>query len=508
MANPVVLQDNFAAGMKRDFPQDQMPDGSAWEIQDMLPNRVGTGTDQGEYRTIETRGGWNYRTNALTGETDVRAVGLFVGASAVEAWICSDGSIYTSTLTSATATNRGTIGSAPVQNPVEFYDADDEWLVCFPDTPNPYRLRKTLGTLTNMVSADSAPAAYYGDVWKQRMWLGNTAANPTRVYFSAGGDVGDWTGIAEDWVDTDETVDGLASLRTVLLVFHPTKTTRFRGSPPDLIVEEAFNLSPFDMFSWTRTATETIVMATPEGIFLTDGSATKDLTKAGGMGTWWRERMQEAKDNSVAPTCPIGHANGWIVFNLQYSSFQHAFAVNVEAGSFFRLTNHDFQVFASVPGVAAAGLAGDEIWAGTSGADPRGCSVYPDIFTTAQQDGDGTEPTPLIETRFFTGKGPIQAPARAMYFTYNLGGATAVTGTYKTNPRMQHSEYSLPMNLAVSSAADELKRRRVRIAQRDALANGVAVRLTKTASAGNFALHSVEAEIKAREGSRIHYYGG
>lgn len=507
MASPITLQDDFSGGMKRDFPQDQMPSGSVWDVQDMLPNRVGTGTADGEYRSLETRGGWEYRTNALTGETDIDAIAYFGGA-VTEIWIAGDGSVYSSDLGSGTVTDEGTIGGAPVQHPVEFYSGADEQLVMFRASPGtPQRLPKDLGAIVTMTSTDSAPSAFYGDVFKQRFWMGNTASNPARVFFSGAGDVTSWD-TTNDWVDTDAVVDGLASLRNVLLVFHPFKTSRIRGIAPDLIIEEAFPISPFDTFSWTRTGPDTMVLAAPEGLIITDGAATKDLTKASGMGSWWREKMQESKDNSGVPSCPMGYADGWLCINLKYASFNYSFLINIDTGAWFSTTNMDFNAIASAPGVGVTDFPSDEIWAGTGGSNPRGLTVYPNVFTTAQQDGDGTEPTPLVETPFYTGRGPTQTPVKSVYFTYNLGGATEVTGKYKTNARQQHTEYTLPSNLEVSSQGDELKRRRVRVAKRDSMANGIALQLTKTASAGNFALSAIEADMKAREGSRINYAGG
>src|SRR6184192_2297277 len=75
--HPFPLASVFTGGMRRDVDRAELPGGSAWNLVDFIPDEV--------QAAASGRGGWTYAGAALTGATQIAALGYQPGTGKVVA---------------------------------------------------------------------------------------------------------------------------------------------------------------------------------------------------------------------------------------------------------------------------------------------------------------------------------------------------------------------------------------------------------------------------------------
>jgi hypothetical protein len=154
-------------------------------------------------------------------------------------------------------------------------------------TPAWYKSDGTIGRFLG------APGGQFVSVYKDHTVLARDTNNAQRVWFSAAGDPTTWD-LTFGWWDTSGPVVGTAPLANALLILHPDKVERLRGTTPppgsDMVLEPFMDAGCIDSKSavlWQNN----LVFASAEGIFLTNGVSSIDLTAAAQMKTYWQSLL-------------------------------------------------------------------------------------------------------------------------------------------------------------------------------------------------------------------------
>ena len=371
--------------MRRDVDRTELPGGSAYNMVDFIPDEIQAVTGG--------RGGWTYAGGALTGATQIQAVGYHPDTGKVVAvdqleklWDV------------AAATSIATLTNAVVGPP-----AYHRGYLIFPsngaaNAPDYYKSDGTTGTLAGAPNISLTTAGVYKD---HALLAGAPAfgAQSLRLFFSAAGDPTVWDTTFGYW-DTTGHIVGVAGLTNSILLFHKDSTERLRGTTPppgsDMVLEPFFNDGCIDAFSiayWQQRA----VFASSRGIYLTDGATIVDLTEAAQMKTYWTSLMS-------------GYTSSWRVAGGVYrdhyivtinngNTLVDCLCVNLTDRSIWRFTNLHGSSFVSVTSSLQEKLYMGQ-W--NAGRVAELSSLW-NPSASVKQDGDGTNPTPIVETGMFRG---------------------------------------------------------------------------------------------------------
>lgn len=153
----------------------------------------------------------------------------------------------------------------------------------------------------------SAPAGQFINVFKSRLYVAGTSANPDRVYFSSIPDVSGnitWT-IATDYLDVNPSdgmnITGLANTGTLLLIFKERALYRWNGraTDPDLVVDIG------------TTSQESVASRNgmtfffnPYGIWITDGGYPIRISKP---LQRWIDAISPSYHDDVTGVCDDDH---------------------------------------------------------------------------------------------------------------------------------------------------------------------------------------------------------
>ena len=224
MSKPIVLAQRFDR-MVRDGARNNMPSGACWGLYDWIPGELDA--------PLGKRGGYTYESNALTGVlsgadlvdsviyapftagAQLLAVPVNTGTAARLAQINS---------TSST-TDRGLVGQP--FGPMAFY-RNKVYIPNGAGTSAPYVYT---GSSSATVLTGSPPSGKHLAVYKDRLVLAGTSAEPQRLYFSDAGDAASWDTTSR-WIDSSGEIRGIYSLRNAILIWHPGFMERIIGSIP------------------------------------------------------------------------------------------------------------------------------------------------------------------------------------------------------------------------------------------------------------------------------------
>lgn len=452
MSRPLGLQNQFNAGMKRDAPRNRMPPNSAWNLEDVI-------LDYGA--PARERSGWAHASNdvaAVTATASYIRAGIFsifsptAGALPLNLILDEDGRLY-KVAQDGTVT---LIGAALVaaQNPVfhggtaaSAASAIYTGLVIIPDASGAAVPKKFDGTtLSNL--GGSPPMAKFATVYGDYTVLGNGSVGgttyPNRIWFSPPGDPdagfsGSQTAwdTTDSWIDFSLPIEGLASTKSALLVFHQDRVTRIRGnSPPpdeDMVVDDPFQLvGLLDPFSIT-VHQDMVYWCAPEGVFRTDGVSLDNITLKGGMLRYWLDMQVDATTAWTFATGII--RDNLIISVMDGTTFVDAFIVNLSTYAWGRLTNLDAVSFWD-------GLYGnaDEEYFARRGAARIGRleTMYAVGDATYKNDGDGDAVTSVLETSFYELGSP------GLKLIKNLWAGFSLTDFATDNPTIEVSMISTP----------------------------------------------------------------
>lgn len=511
---PVGLQNEFIAGMKRDFPRNRMPERSAWTIKDVI-------LDYGA--PARERGGWAHASAAATASTgSYMSAGIYAvfsptgGASPKNLAVLLHPAVawrLVSVASDGTVTSIGDVYRA-LQNPVfhggvaaSAASAVYTGLVIFPDGDGASAPKKYDGTTLSALNG-SPPAARYAAVYRDYTVLANGTVGgtyfPNRVWFSPPGDpdcfgtsgVSAWD-TTDSWVDFSTPVRGLAATKNALFVFGDGQIARLRGStpPPDTDFENNdpwMQVGLLDAKSIT-VAEDIVYWCAPEGVFRSDGVYLDNVTAKGGMLRHWLDLTATA---TTATTFATGVIRGKLVISVMNgATFTDAFLVDLETYAWTQLTNLDAVSFWN--GTQAIGdetffARREDVYVG------RCDSMFAEVDDASfKNDGDGTAVAALIETAFFDLGRPGVKNLKGLHFGYALldhaSDNPTVAVSYITTP--EATSYTSLGTLSETTAYD---RKRLQMGGRYW---GIGLKLARS-GAGDFQLSDITAEVSYQEESK------
>lgn len=484
MASPVLLQDTFA-GVRRDFARDQLPKGSLWYATDMLPSHGAR---------LRERGGWANASDLITTTVATAAyviAGAHVPYSAgnTQVAIDEDGNLV-KIASDTTVTN---VGAANVvsQNPVFHRD-----MLILPGA-TPKKVTNSAGTLTIANLAGTPPASTYAEVFNDRTLLArhtSTVAQYRRLWFSDPGTPETWNTTSSYW-DFTHPITGLASLRTAILVFHGSYTSRLRGTTPppngDLIADDplwSVGCSDARSIAYWK---DQIIFASGGGIHITDGAGYDNLTRLCGFNNYWLDSLANYDSSSWTITGSMIRDH-YFFSVMNGATLVLAGMIDLRRLAFWPLTNLKARA------MWVAQTSTDELYFGRRDAARLGkLSTIFSPSATTKNDGDGTAVAGTVETAYFRGQ-PGQKSWKRVYVTDKLEDYAA------DNPTLQVSYITTPEATSYTNLSGTLAENTAEDRRRQTLgfaADGIALKIAR-ANAGDWRLAQIEAEVQPREASR------
>lgn len=273
-------------GMAPDVARDDMAKDQVWLMRDWIPNDLGS--------RLESRSPWVYSTN-----------GPLNGPPQAQRFISTQGLNHHLAVTEATvynldspnaprvAASLGSGGGQPLASLWEF--------VCVPRRGGqlPVFLKYTTGSGTETVLTTHAttPRAGHAEAWNNYFVLGNTDADPSRLFF-LGPDFADVSGTtsawdSKAWVDTNNDITAIGRTRAALIIFHANGIERLRGSIPpgqnrqddlwrETLSEDVGCPYPHTISYWN----DNLLFCDARGAYMTDGTQIKPLTQGINSRAW------------------------------------------------------------------------------------------------------------------------------------------------------------------------------------------------------------------------------
>ncbi len=398
-SSTLVLDADWSKGIIRDAPRGSIPQGGLYDSVDYLLHKPGI---------AQKRGGTTFFGPTLGGTaTYIVSVGYapFSTGSQVLA-IGDNGHLYK--LTSSTSTDVATLGSAFA--PTTTYDgpkfrvgASKELLV-FPANDGTTKPKYWNGTAAADLAA-TAPAGKYLAVYKTRLVVAGTAANPDRLFFSPVPDITSGWDTTNSWIDTDFAVTGLAALQNALIIFSAGKTQRITGTtpPPQTDMDRA----PIGDVGCTDPRSIVIyegrvIFANPRGVYTTDGVTYRCLTRDAGIESMWRNEFEVGGADPGLITAGVLGSN--LIINLRAlgsGPSVDTLICNLARNAWGRLNITGSRMFASAVGVT------DELYSADTAGAARVTRFSGLLSPSAdnKQDASGVSVQPVLETRML-GAGP------------------------------------------------------------------------------------------------------
>lgn len=380
---PVAVFD-WSHGIVRDADRVALPDGSLYDATDFLLHKPGIAFK---------RGGTSYAGPVMGSATYAATVTYAEFATPQLIAIGDDGHFYK--ITSGTTTDVATLGSGfpPLQTPILRTGATT--LLVIPGNDGATAPKKYDGT-TVAALGGSSPNGKYAAVYATRLVLGNTSANPNRLFFSPTPDITATWDTTNSWIDCDYAITGLAAISNALLVFSQSHIERITGfTPPpgsDMSRGTVASIGCSDARS-IAIKDNTVVFANPRGIYVTAGAGFDCLTALGGIETYWQSQLSGYDPAS------------WTIASGIYRSFLYVTVMN---GStlvdtlvcdlsrrdypWIRLTNVKARMYAT-----GLGLSEELYYADRSAARAVGCSGMFAPASGNKNDANGTAVAPMME---------------------------------------------------------------------------------------------------------------
>jgi hypothetical protein len=399
-------------GVYSDLARDRLPAGSVWAMTDWIPEILQAGA--------RMRGAWFYQNTdpfavvvdgMLYAPYAAGSVLLAVGSNSVNR--IPEGAVGTSTFLNNLSPTR--------QNPV--FHRNRVIVPAANGTSAPKYITYNGTTFTFTDGPASALTGRYATVWKDRLVLANSAAQPSEIAFSKPGDpVTAWD--STSLVYTSYDITGLAAQRTQILVFHASSVERVRGTtPPDITLSDATGDLLLDTL-WDRAGCydarsiaywqDNVIFCDARGIWLTDGAVVRNMTVQGGIINLWHQNFRRGGADPLTIAGGV-HQDYYICTIRNLGFLPTTFVVHIPTRRAFMLSNLDVTAYAFSVGT------GEKLFGADAGAF-RVSDLSP-IFnpdpTILQVDGDGAPVLPSIETGWYRlSKGPGLKRMRDLHVSY------------------------------------------------------------------------------------------
>lgn len=388
---PLTVID-YSRGIFRDGPRTDMPEGSVYDAQDFLLSNPGI---------AQKRGGTSYAGPVLGSASYAATVTYAAFSTPQVIAIGNDGHFYK--VTSGTTTDVATLGSGfpPAQSPVLRTGATT--LLVVPASDGTTAPKKYDGTTVAALAA-SAPAGIYAAIYATRLVLGNSTANPNRLYFSPTPDITATWDTTNSWIDCDYAITGLAAISNALLVFSQSHIERITGfTPPpgsDMSRGTVASIGCSDARSIV-VRDNTVIFANPRGVYITSGAGFDSLTKFGGIESYWQQTLMSGYDPaSYSIACGL-IGNNLFVTVMNGSSLVDTLVCYLPRYAWSRLTNIQALMYAS-----ALGKQEELYYADRSSARVLQMSGIFSPAAANKNDANGTAVTPQLTTGGL-GQGPF-----------------------------------------------------------------------------------------------------
>lgn len=487
MGQPVLLQDSWAEGMKRDFPREQMPQNSAWNLVDFIPSVSAPLRRRQGYQRVPD----DTISGSATQIVQVAHAPFSAGDQVVA--IDEDGVLYSVDAASAISAASGVnVGKQPPfmhRDKLIILDYDGSGAAQYWD-----------GSGATAALSASAPTARFGCVYKDRTVLGATSANPQTIYFSGAGDPTSW-GVTSS-INVSYPITGLAALRNSILIFSAEIVERITGNTPppgtDMIREPLFEGGTTDCRSIVSFG-DTVIWANPSGVYRSDGAAVEDLTKEGGIKSFWQDLLSGYVSNPVPNSDWIMAAGRFrdyyiICITSATSTEVTTLVCDTQRKVWFQFSNIKTMSFAH------AYTTNEELYGGFRALDQVITLSHCFSDTSEGQDANSQDILPYVETPYYILGGLGQKSIRNIYLRYMCEFSAF------NDPELRVSYITTPHDDTYTTIGDfpeseMITRKRQRIGT---AALGIAFKIAQvTEFSEETHIHSIEVESHLRETSRL-----
>lgn len=474
-------------GIVSDVARDRLPEGSVWNAVDLVPTILQAAARQ--------RGRWLYASNALPNPPDGMIFAPFEAGSRL--LVANGADLRVIPIPTVGSTS---IGSIPPTRQSPVYHRD-RVIIPAADGATAARYVTFNGTVYTLTNAPaSALTGRYACVWKDRLVLGNTAAEPQQIAWSKPGD----PTIAWDSIsiaNTSYELTGLAAQTTQVLAFHASSVERLRGTTPpdstltdptgDLIMDTLWNKAGcYDARSIAEWS-QNILFADERGIHLTDGAFVRNVVRQGGFFNLWRDSFE--RNGSPPLSIAAGVHQDFYVVTIRHTGLPPiTLVVDIPTRRAFKVSNVDSAAY-------AFSISTGERLYGTDHAANRVVDLtymFDPDNTVLQVDDDGTAVLPVIETGVQREGGFRRI--RELHVSY-LADADAdpdvIRASYVGTP-----EDMTPAVLGELKKAVEFRRNKIDVGHR---LPGFGVKLEQLVATRDTRLYDMSLRVDAEEGNRL-----
>ena len=399
-------------GMFSDQGIERVPVGKVYELTDWIPDL--------EQATVRQRGRWTYQSTDQMGNYVEGLVYAPYKAGHILLALVNTDIRKVPYPTAGASTSVGSIPVASWQNPV-FHR--DRVIIPISDGSSAARYVTYNGSSFTVTSAPAtALAGRFATIWKDRLILACSDAEPSAVVASKPGDpTAAFDSLSKMFSSLP--VTGLAGIRSALLVFHGGSVERIRGTvwpdstlsdeEGDLILESLFDGAGCYDASSIAYWQENVIFANGNGIWITDGTLVRNMTAQGGVLGRWRYEYQRAitADANFVVT-PGGVYGDYYVctIGLTGSTTDYdniTFLIHIPSRSAFIWKNVDAQCYATTESVPRNAIPQQLLAGTTTRSNPslqRVINLTPCFEpdnTTSQTDANSVVVLPTITTPWF-----------------------------------------------------------------------------------------------------------
>ena len=493
------LEADFSRGNIRDAPRIAIPPGGVYDSADLLLYEPGMAFK---------RGGTSYAGQPLNGATYATAVAYAEFPSGAQLVSVGDnGHVYRGTFgfsypsapfaypglmyPGVTTNDLGGVTVSTVDTP-KLRIGGSKNLLIFPQANGTSGPVKYDGNSAPSNLGGSPPAGKFCEVYKSRLVLANTTANPNRMFFSPTPDPESTWDTANSWIDADHAITGLAALRNALIVFGQSHHERIVGStpPPGTDMDRA----PVDDVGCTDARSIVVyggnaIFANPRGVYMTNGvPGGPSLTDQGGYSNQWQAYM--AGYDPATWVIAGGVIRSFYVVTIldNTGALKACLMCNIPKRAWWRLTNIKAVMFAT--GLTTQ----DELYYADRASNHVG--ALSGIFTPSaanKLDADGTAVTWLLETRVL-GKGPGVKQYGWGHLSYDMRDAASDSPTLAVSvaPGIEATSYSAVAESPLAATTDETRTR----VTMNKLSQGLSVKLQQTGPSAKTEIYGLETDIR------------
>lgn len=473
-----VTDADWSRGMIRDAPRTSIPQGGVYDASDYLLHQPGLAMK---------RGGTSYAGPAFdAGSSAIGAVYAEFPAGSKLVGVNDSNALYTVTSGTTTSLGGSTVSGGLIDKP-KLRVGGGKNLLIFPCADGTTAPVKYDGSAAPAGLSGTPAAGKVCEIYKSRLVLGGSSANPNRLYFSPTPDIESTWDTTNSWIDCDHAITGIASLRNALLIFSAGHVERIIGSTPP--PGSDMDRSPLGDVGTSDSRSIVVqegncLFANPRGVYLTNGSGFASLTTEGQIESYWQSLF--AGYDSSTWVVSAGIMRSFYLVTIYDGTNYTTLMCNVPRRAWWRLSNIKAQMYAQAVGTA------DELYYADGGA--ARLTKISGIFSPTssnKNDADGTAVTPSIVFRTY-GQGPGLKAWGDGRVTYDMRDAAT------DNPTLA-VEYATGVEATTFRSAAESPFAATSDAVRQPFSTGVdsqamTVRLTQSNASSKTELYALEVD--------------